>query len=225
MTFYSMPVKNLMNKVLVLLATRITIAKLNASGQCLLSSSCAFPEKSQSHNSSIEETASGELLCSFDGFERVYAVRVKASDLVAINAEHAMPAKIQQHTLGHRGGSELLFVSLQDNTVRAFSVGADALYAIAQIAFQDSPWRLLWLPQRELLLISLWNESKKAEVIDVLRVASSETALEKFGRALEADAAIDAVCWLESTENENENELLIFDANKRELVQLVIQEV
>ena len=214
-----MLVKSLPKKLLIHLEARISIAKLDASGGCILCSSCYFPVKSESQNSSIDETASGELLCSVAGFERVYAVRVQASDLVAINAEHAMPAKIQQHTIGHRAGSELLFVSLQDNTVRAFSVGADALHAIAQIAFQDSPWRLLWLRQRELLLVSLWNTSKTVDTIEVLRVASSENTLEKVWRALDVDAAIDVQCWLET-----DNELLLFDWHHRELVRLAIQE-
>ena len=207
---------------MVLLEARISIAKLNASGECIRCSSCAFSEKCKYADSSIDETTSGELLCSFAVFERVYAVRVQASDCVAISAQHAMPAKIIRHTIGHRAGSELLFISLMDKTVRAFSVGTDAINAIAQIAFNDSPCRLpLWLPEHELLLVSLWNASKKADAIEVLRVASSEKTLEKVGRALDVDSAIDVRCWLETAENE----VLIFDGNQSELVKLAIQAV
>ena len=206
---------------MVALEKRISIAKLDASGEYIRCSSCAFPEKCKYADSSIDETTSGELLCSFAVFERVYAVRVLANDRVAISAQHAMPAKIQRHTIGHRAGSELLFVSLQDKTVRAFSVGANALHATAQIAFQDCPCMLLWLQERELLLVEFWNDNKRADAVEVLRVASSENTLENIGRALDVDATINVKCWLETAANE----LLIFDFNQRELVQLAIQAV
>ena len=148
-------------------------------------------------------------------------MRVQASDRVVINTEHAMPAKIKQHTIGHRAGSDLLFVSLEDKTVRAFSVGADALNAIAQIAFRDSPLRLLWLSARELLLVSFSNANNKAHAIEVFRVASSGNTLKRVVRALDVDAAIDVKGWLETAENE----LLIFDRNQQEILQLAIQEV
>ena len=153
------------------------------------------------------------------GFERLYAVRVQEGDRVAISAQKAMPAKINLHTIGHRAGSELLFVSLQDKAVRAFSMGADALQANSQITFHDNPLDLLWLPDRELLLVELRDDKNQVRAIDVLRVASSENTLQQVGRALDVDAPMKVWCWLQTAENE----LLIFDGIQRDLLRFSIQ--
>ena len=202
-----------------LLETRISIQKWDEYAGCIHLSSSAFPEKCRYSDSSIEETTRGELLCSFSGFKSVYALLVQETKCVAIRAQHTMPAKIKRHTIGHRAGIELLFVSLEDKTVRAFSMLAGALHANSQIAFTDTPLNLLWLAERELLLVELRDANNQAQTIDLLRVWSSDNTLHQFGRALDLDAPFTVVCWLQTAKNE----MLIFDGIQRDLLRFSIQ--
>ncbi len=127
----------------------------------------------------------------------------------------ATPSNILYFAVGLPRGFEVLFATLADRTLRSFSIEATgALLPLWQVALTE-PSQLLWLQEREQLLVAEWDQKKKADSVRVLSAGAAGRSLERLHSALSAHLSLNISCWCLHGAS-----LFCFDYNKKEIVQV-----
>ena len=191
--------------------TRVALATCRASGLFERGATLEI-DAAGSVDSSLSQRASGSCLFAFWG-----SLHVTEFTLRPLKEMHkfTLPSKMRFFTVGRVGGVEILFATLEDETLRSFSIEATgALQPLSQVTLK-SPSQLLWLQEREQLLVVETDEKTVAHSVRVLSAGAAGRSLERLHSALSAHLSLNISCWCLHGAS-----LFCFDYNKKEIVQV-----
>ena len=118
-----------------------------------------FPEQIRLNPSlsSVCETSNRRLLCSFREFKYIYEfdwpVVAVAGDQLPILESYTLPATFKSMSIGNRDGTDQIWCSLEDNSIREFRLFDGKLTEQQRFQFSGNPLQIFFDEHRNYLFL------------------------------------------------------------------------
>ena len=177
-----------------------------------------IPETSEYPDGSLVRAQNGHFYSTNSGFKNIYEVGLSTDGKkLEMKKTHKRNETIRFMTGTTVGNVDCLFTSSEDLAVRLLRVDGSALTEIQTFKCAD-PYRLLWLKERSVLLVSEWNVTLNSHSVRAFKFDVEFKKTVEDATVLNAEEGLNIVSGIEA----GANGVTLFDWKKRELVDMKV---
>ena len=181
-----------------------------------------FPENKEELSASLEINV-GRIFCAFTGFNCLYQFGVSSEEWLCLLTVIKLPSKLFSMSSDSRNDPSTLYVSLQDKSLRVYTVSAEAY---AQLRTTIDPGqclclRLMRFGSYDILLGAHSDRTAAADKFCAFIFENTGDTWEVRRSDVECNASMKMCCSVQTSGNT----MMMFDGGTQDIVEFEIQKV